>query len=85
MQKQKSLNVGPKMLNLRTFVLEFKKAFAIFETPRIFLIPKFSFLKKYLGPKMAYMHLFGLKFESNFVIFEITTPEFFWLQNFVKK
>ena len=73
------------MLNLRTFVLEFKKAFAIFETPGICLIPNFSFLKKYLGPKMAYMHLFGLKFESNIVIFEITTPEFFWLQNFVKK
>ena len=49
------------------------------------LFQMFSFLKKYLGPKMAYMHLFGLKFESNIVIFEITTPEFFWLQNFVKK
>ena len=34
---------------------------------------------------MPYLGAFGLELENNIVIFKITTLEYVWLQNFVKK
>ena len=34
---------------------------------------------------MSYLGIFGLEFKSDVVIFEISSLDFVWLQNFVKK
>ena len=79
-QKQKSLNLGPKMPYLRIFRLEFKNTIVIFEISVLEFVLLQSLVQKYkplnLGPKMFYMGTFGLELENNIVIFEFSTFKF---------
>ena len=89
-EKQKCLNLGPKMSYLGIFDQKcfiwiilgknFKNTVVIFEISTL----KFVYLQNFteeqkclnLGPKMPDFGIFGLEFEKNIVIFEISTLEF---------
>ena len=65
-QKQKCLNLGPKMFCLSTFGLESENNIVIFEisTLEFIQLQNFAEKQKYLnlGPKMPYLGVFGLEF-----------------------
>ena len=81
-EKQKCLNIGPKMRYLCVFGLEcLKKTIVIFEISafEFFLITKYQEIVKMskLRLKMTYLSIFGLEFKIFFVIFKNSTVEFF--------
>ena len=66
MKEQKYLNLGPKILDLGTFRLEFENNFVIFEISTLQFVQLQNLVKNQkclnLGSKMLYLDIFRLEF-----------------------
>ena len=64
MQKEKTINLGPKMSYLGIFGLYFRKTVIIFEVTTLHFVKIQSFVHKlkslYLGPKIPYLGILVL-------------------------